>query len=81
MKMPNPFQPEPHTLPACFFQSNQYSKCSWMPEHTTYLTKTLAGRFLERILTKKNVETRSFRIFLLITQSKTKVTQHFAPML
>ena len=24
-----------------------------MPEHTTNLTKTLAGRWLERILTKK----------------------------
>ena len=29
------------------------SKCSWMSEDTTNLTKTLAGRFLECILIKK----------------------------
>ena len=47
---------ELHTLRACFFQkeyANQYSNCSWISEHTTNLTKALAGRFLEHILTKK----------------------------
>ena len=51
---------EAHTLRVWFFQkefakviSIVNSKCSWMSNHTTNLTKTLTGRFLECILTKK----------------------------
>ena len=73
MKMPNPFQLEPHTLLACFFQSNQYSKCSWMPEHITYLTKTLAGRFLERILTKKTLKPVVLGFFYLLPKVEQKL--------
>ena len=71
--MPNPFQLEPHTLLACFFQSNQYSKCSWMPEHITYLTKTLAGRFLERILTKKTLKPVVLGFFYLLPKVEQKL--------
>ena len=34
------------------FKNNQDNKCPWMSEYTTNLTKVLAGRFSERILTK-----------------------------
>ena len=61
-------------------QSNQYSKCSWMSEYTTNLTKILAGRFSEHILTKNPLKMQ-FCDFFAKNLRRTEVTQHFASML
>ena len=51
-----------------------------MSEHTTNLTKTFSGRFLERILTKKrwNLLMCDFLVKKLV---RTEVTLHFASIL